>query len=155
MLQERGGGAFLNLQKSNMNIHIIGVDSDMFFTAIENKETFKQLAQVNSNVTYGEVNSLHGHDAFLIEFKQLEKLLKGVFNKGEILKKTTVLKFGGKSLANGEGLDKVLSIIVAKVKEKEKIAIVLSARGNATDQLEYILKKVAKREDYKEDFNAF
>ena len=150
-----GGGAFLSLQKSNMNIHIIGVDSDMFFTAIENKETFKQLAQVNSNVTYGEVNSLHGHDAFLIEFKQLEKLLKGVFNKGEILKKTTVLKFGGKSLANGEGLDKVLSIIVAKVKEKEKIAIVLSARGNATDQLEYILKKVAKREDYKEDFNAF
>ena len=150
-----GGGAFLNLQKSNMNIHIIGVDSDMFFTAIENKETFKQLAQVNSNVTYGEVNSLHGHDAFLIEFKQLEKLLKGVFNKGEILKKTTVLKFGGKSLANGEGLDKVLSIIAAKVKEKEKIAIVLSARGNATDQLEYILKKAAKREDYKEDFNTF
>ncbi|MEE9363008.1 MAG: bifunctional aspartate kinase/homoserine dehydrogenase I [Cellulophaga sp.] len=150
-----GEEAFLNLQKSATNIHIIGVDSDMFFTAIENKETFKQLAQVNSNVTYGEVNSLHGHDAFLIEFEQIEKLLKGVFNKEEASKRTTILKFGGKSLANGEGVDKVLSIITAKEKEHNKIVVVLSARGGATDQLENILEKAAKKENYKEDFEAF
>ena len=46
------------------NIHIIGVDSDLFFTAEENKETHKQLALTHPNVTYNEINSVHGHDAF-------------------------------------------------------------------------------------------
>ncbi len=50
-----------------------------------------------------------------------------------------VLKFGGKSLANGEGLNKVVSIISDKVNQGEKIAVVVSARGNATDELEFIL----------------
>ena len=48
-----GDENFIKLQNSNTNIHIIGVDSDMFFTAQENKDTFKQLAQAKSNVTYG------------------------------------------------------------------------------------------------------
>ena len=50
-----------------------------------------------------------------------------------------VLKFGGKSLANGKGLDSVIAIIEDKVKAKEQIAVVVSARGGATDELEAIL----------------
>ncbi|MGB6152638.1 MAG: alpha/beta fold hydrolase, partial [Pricia sp.] len=98
-----GQDNFANLQNSDTNIHIIGVDSDLFFTAQENKDTFKRLAQANSNVTYGEVNSLHGHDAFLIEFEQMEQLLKPIFDTNGKTKRIKVLKFGGKSLANGEG----------------------------------------------------
>jgi len=60
-----------------------------------------------------------------------------------------ILKFGGKSLSNGEGLNKVVSIIAEKVNQGEKIAVVVSARGNATDELEYILKIAAKNGDYK------
>ncbi len=151
-----GDQNFERLQNSDTNIHIIGVDSDLFFTAKENKDTFKQLAQANSNVTYGEIHSLHGHDAFLIEFEQMQKLLNNVFNQnGKKEEKIKVLKFGGKSLSNGEGLGRVLDIVVSKVKKGENIAVVLSAREQATDQLEAILAKAVKGEDYKETFEAF
>ena len=146
---------FINLQNSDTNIHIIGVDSDLFFTAKENKDTFKQLAQANSNVTYGEVQSLHGHDAFLIEFEQMEKLLDGIFNTNGKQGKVKVLKFGGKSLSNGEGLERVLDVIVNKVKNEENIAIVVSAREKATDQLEAILEKAAQGQNYSKEFEAF
>lgn len=69
-----------------------------------------------------------------------------------------ILKFGGKSLSNGEGLNKVVSIIAEKVNQGEKITVVVSARGNATDELEYILKIAAKNGDYKrllENFKAY
>ncbi len=150
-----GNNNFIKLQNSDTNIHIIGVDSDLFFTAKENKDTFKQLAQANSNVTYGEIHSLHGHDAFLIEFKQVEKLLDLVFNKLGSTNKIKVLKFGGKSLSNGEGIGRVLDIITNKVQANERIAVVLSARGNATDQLEEILEKAARGDDYSTDFEDF
>ncbi len=150
-----GESAFIDLQNSNTNIHIIGVDSDLFFTANENKETFKQLAQAKSNVTYGEVQSLHGHDAFLIEFEQMQKLLNGIFNTNGKTERIKILKFGGRSLSNGEGLGHVLEIIVKKVNDGENIAVVLSAREKATDQLETMLEKAARGEDYSEDFTAF
>ena len=146
---------FDNLQNSHTNIHIVGVDSDLFFTAKENKETFKQIAQANSNVTYGEIQSLHGHDAFLIEFEQLQKLLNGIFNKNGKSQRVKVLKFGGKSLSNGEGIARVLDIITSKVKEGENIVVVLSAREKATDQLEAMLEKAAKGKNYFKDFEAF
>lgn len=147
--------AFKELENSETNIHIVGVDSDLFFTAKENKETFKRLAQANSNVTYGEVQSLHGHDAFLIEFEQMQKLLNGIFSKKGKSKKIKILKFGGKSLSNGEGLGRVLEIISSKVRAGENVAVVLSAREKATDQLETILEKAAKNIDYHKDFEAF
>ncbi|KAF2334360.1 bifunctional aspartate kinase/homoserine dehydrogenase I [Flavobacterium daemonense] len=69
-----------------------------------------------------------------------------------------VLKFGGKSLSNGEGLNKVVSIITDKVNQGEQIAVVVSARGNATDELEDILRIAAKNGNYKpllESFKAY
>lgn len=45
-----------------------------------------------------------------------------------------VLKFGGKSLANGEPIQKVINIIL-KERENQKLAIVVSARGNSTNLL--------------------
>jgi len=146
---------FIDLQNSDTNIHIIGVDSDLFFTAKENKETFKRLAQANSNVTYGEVHSLHGHDAFLIEFRQMEQLLKPIFSKNGKTKRIKVLKFGGKSLSNGEGIGSVLEIVTDKVKAGENIAVVLSARAKATDQLEAMLEKAATGKKYYKDFEVF
>ena len=154
-ITRNGDEAFTKLQNSDTNIHIVGVDSDLFFTAKENKETFRQLAQAKSNVTYGEVQSLHGHDAFLIEFEQMQKLLSGVFNTNGKSERIKVLKFGGKSLSNGEGLGRVLEIITEKVRKGENIAVVLSAREKATDQLEAILEKAAQGEDYSKDFAAF
>ncbi|HET8736555.1 MAG TPA: bifunctional aspartate kinase/homoserine dehydrogenase I [Pricia sp.] len=150
-----GDQNFTALQNSDMNIHIIGVDSDLFFTAQENKDTYKRLAQANSNVTYGEVNSLHGHDAFLIEFEQMEQLLKPVFGKNGSVGRIKILKFGGKSLANGEGIERVLDIITTRAKAGENIAVVVSARGKSTDQLELLLDRAASGKVYQKDMEAF
>lgn len=143
------------LEAIEANIHIIGVDSDLFFTAEENRQTHKQLAVTHANVTYNEIHSVHGHDAFLMEYEQLEKIVEGIFVPDSKKKKMKVLKFGGKSLANGEGLNKVISIIENKVNAGEKIAVVASARGNATDELEAILNKAHRGKAYKDDFEAF
>lgn len=69
-----------------------------------------------------------------------------------------ILKFGGKSLSNGEGLNKVVSIIIDKINQGEKIAVVVSARGKATDELEDILTIASKNGNYKpllESFKAY
>lgn len=153
-----GPGPFESLRQSDTQIHIIGVDSDLFFTATENKETFKQLAASSSQVTYGEIQSVHGHDAFLIEFEQMEALLEPIFRPEALRQHFRVLKFGGKSLANGEGMDRVQEIIAAEVKNGGQVAVVLSAREQATDQLEALLEYAAAGKPYKAaltDFEAY
>ena len=61
------------------DIHIIGIDSDLFFTADQNKLTYQELKGIKNNVSYQELVSIHGHDAFLIEYQQLHNLLKDIF----------------------------------------------------------------------------
>lgn len=61
------------------NIHIIGIDSDLFFTPDQNKLTYQELKKIKKNVSYQELVSIHGHDAFLIEYQQLQNLLKDIF----------------------------------------------------------------------------
>ncbi|WP_271406900.1 bifunctional aspartate kinase/homoserine dehydrogenase I [Tenacibaculum soleae] len=141
------------LKKIKADIHIVGVDSDLFFTAEENRETQKELALVNANVTYNEINSVHGHDAFLIEYEQLEKIIAPIFNLNSKNNQMKIIKFGGKSLSN-KGIANVISIIEQKVNDQENIAVVVSARGNATDQLEEILEKAAKNAPYQDQFEA-
>ncbi len=154
-INREGSHKFDELRDSGTNIHIIGVDSDLFFTASENRETFKRLAQTKTNVTYSEIQSVHGHDAFLMEYEQLEKLLKNIFDADEEKTPFKILKFGGRSLANGEGIGRVLDIVKHKVVQGENPVVVLSAREKATDQLEAILDKAASGRSYKEDFGAF
>ena len=143
------------LNKVEANIHIIGVSSDLFFTAEENRETFKKLALTKDNVTYNEINSVHGHDAFLIEYDQLQKIIEPIFNKDYRENKMKVLKFGGKSLANGKGLAHAIEIIASKYKNGDKVTVVASARGNSTNELEAILETAAAKKEYKATFEAF
>ena len=65
-------------------IHIITINSDLFFKAEENWNTYVDLKSVKENVTIHEIKSIHGHDAFLIEFDQLARFLKPIFNTREI-----------------------------------------------------------------------
>ena len=66
-----------------------------------------------------------------------------------------ILKFGGKSLANGEGLQKVVLTIAQKYFNNEPIAVVVSARGNATDELVILLKKAQANINFQADFEQF
>ena len=76
----RGRASFAAIaSKIEADIHIIGIDSDLFFTANENRATYEELKKYKENVSYQEIVSIHGHDAFLIEYKQLHNLLATIF----------------------------------------------------------------------------
>ncbi len=76
---------FLDVVSSvKSNIHIITINSDLFFKADENWKTYVDIKSVKDNITIGEIKSIHGHDAFLIEFNQLNNLLKPVFQSEKI-----------------------------------------------------------------------
>ena len=72
------------------SIHMVSVDSDLFFTAEENLHTFIALFKVKKNVAYSEIKSLHGHDAFLIEFEQLATIIEPIFKTNSVLKSPTL-----------------------------------------------------------------
>lgn len=65
-----------------------------------------------------------------------------------------VLKFGGSSLAKGQSLQSVLEII-EKENQNDSIAIVVSARGKATDQLIELYELASSAQEYKEQLNHF
>lgn len=67
------------LQTIEADIHIIGIDSDLFFVSEENTATLKLLHPNLSNVSYHEITSIHGHDAFLIEYEQLNSIIDKIF----------------------------------------------------------------------------
>jgi aspartokinase/homoserine dehydrogenase 1 len=66
-----------------------------------------------------------------------------------------ILKFGGKSLANGEGSQKVIQTIAKKYFNNEPITVVVSARGNATNELILLLNKAQTNNDFQNDFEQF
>jgi len=66
-----------------------------------------------------------------------------------------IIKFGGKSLSNGTGLENALSIIQSKLKNREKIVVTLSARGNATDELEHILELAKHGKPFQDKLSEF
>jgi homoserine O-acetyltransferase/O-succinyltransferase len=68
----RGRGSFNDvLAGVNIPAMIIGIDTDVLYPVNEQKE----LASMLPLGQYSEITSLYGHDAFLIEFRQLQSLL--------------------------------------------------------------------------------
>lgn len=67
------------LAKTNTKIHIISVDSDYMFTEKEQRETYQFIKNQYEKARYNTIESIHGHDAFLIEFKQLHTILNRYF----------------------------------------------------------------------------
>ena len=63
------------------DIHIVSINSDLFFKKEENWNTYLELKKTKENVTIHEIHSIHGHDAFLIEHDQLSNLLDIIFSQ--------------------------------------------------------------------------
>ena len=65
------GGISKALSKIKAKTKLVGIDSDVLYPVEEQKEIMRQIP----NAEYVEINSIHGHDAFLIEFEQLDKII--------------------------------------------------------------------------------
>jgi homoserine O-acetyltransferase/O-succinyltransferase len=69
----RGRGTFEKVLKGvKIPVMVMGVDSDLLYPVHEQKE----LAKLLFNAEYSEVQSPYGHDAFLIEFEQLQGIIQ-------------------------------------------------------------------------------
>jgi homoserine O-acetyltransferase len=61
-------------------VHLVSINSDGLFLADEIYDTHLKLQAANVSSTYHEIQSIHGHDAFLIEYEQLEAIVKPIFS---------------------------------------------------------------------------
>lgn len=66
------------------NIHLVTVDTDCLFIADETRKTYCKLKNIKQNVFYHQIQSIHGHDAFLVEFNQLTDILKPILNQQKL-----------------------------------------------------------------------
>lgn len=67
-----------NLGKIKARMHMISVDTDLFFPASEIRMCFNKLKTEKDDVFYHEIKSIHGHDAFLMEYEQLNYIIKNI-----------------------------------------------------------------------------
>ncbi len=65
---------------SRTAIELICIDSDLFFTAAQDEKTFLLLRDVH-DIRLHQLNSPHGHDAFLMEHTQMQELLTRIIEK--------------------------------------------------------------------------
>lgn len=76
----RDGESFINkISKIKSSIHVISVDSDVFFLTDEDHETFSIAKNNNIDIKNHIIKSIHGHDAFLIETKQISDIFTKIF----------------------------------------------------------------------------
>lgn len=75
-----GKDSFADAVKSLRSVVVqIAIDTDLFFVKEENLRTQQMLDALQIPNQYHEIVSLHGHDAFLIEYEQLQHILTPIF----------------------------------------------------------------------------
>ena len=81
----QGSNDFVEVaSKIKSKIHIVTINSDLFFKAKENWDTYVDLKPHKDTVSISEIQSIHVHDAFLIEYDQLEAILETIFKPQEV-----------------------------------------------------------------------
>ena len=77
---EREGRTAQEIIKSiTAEIHLIAIDSDLFFTPVEDQKTVDFSKKFKQDIFYHELSSPHGHDAFLIEHEDVSQILSPLF----------------------------------------------------------------------------
>jgi homoserine O-acetyltransferase/O-succinyltransferase len=59
----------------------VGIDSDLLYPAAEVRDWVSAYQRAGAAAEYREIASLYGHDAFLIEWDQVERILRGGYSE--------------------------------------------------------------------------
>ena len=73
---EKYGSLKEAFKNSNAKFLIISFDSDWLFPSSQAKEIVNTLMQLDKDVSYCEIKSPCGHDAFLLEYEVQDKIIK-------------------------------------------------------------------------------
>jgi homoserine O-acetyltransferase len=65
----------------NISFLVISFKSDWLYPSYQSREIVRFLKTRNVDVTYCEIDSTYGHDAFLLEFEEETRLIKHFLNK--------------------------------------------------------------------------
>ncbi len=68
-------------KNTNAKFLIISFDSDWLFPSNQSKEIVNALMQLDKDVSYCEIQSPCGHDAFLLEYEVQSKIIKSFLNE--------------------------------------------------------------------------
>lgn len=82
-----GPGKSWGLERVRSSCLAVGIDSDVLFPSSRMRELARKLEKQGSLARFQEIKSAHGHDAFLIEWDQMSRLLE----------EALALPLGGKS----------------------------------------------------------
>lgn len=77
---EKYGSLQKAFEKSNAKYLVISFDSDWLFPSVQSKEIVNTLMQLGKDVSYCEIQSPCGHDAFLLEYEVQSKIIKSFLN---------------------------------------------------------------------------
>lgn len=147
------GGETKALSDISIPTLVIGISSDVLISPRFQKFMVEHLP----NARYEEISSDFGHDGFLVEVKKITKKIQDFYGRNERAKLNAarvVMKFGGKSLSNGSPLESVLQIIEQEAKQNA-LAVIVSARGESTDQLLALYELACKGENFETNLSNF
>ena len=129
----------------------VAVPSDQLYLPSHCRTIVDALSAHGARAVYAEIDSPHGHDAFLIEWDQMAALLAralalpagvpfaahpaGTPMTADCPSTYRVMKFGGSSLGDPERLVRVVGIIGHEHETNGPVAIVVSAFGDTTERL--------------------
>ena len=71
------------IQKIKARTRIIGIDSDLLFPYYQQEEFARILRETNPDVKFIKIHSLYGHDAFLVEERQISEIVRQNIEKTE------------------------------------------------------------------------
>lgn len=72
---------FSNSKEVDVKFLVIAFKSDWLYPSYQSREIVKLLKARHADVTYCEINSNYGHDAFLLEFAEETRLIKHFLNR--------------------------------------------------------------------------
>lgn len=78
---EGRGGASEALRAFRGPALVLGIDSDILYPTWQQQEIVAVLQGNGNTVEYGEITTPHGHDAFLMEWDQLDRHIRGFLER--------------------------------------------------------------------------